>query len=106
MTEEKLRNILTFPEKTTREITPQVTPQATPQVKNFLLVCDGEKTSKELMREMDLKDRKYFRTNILNSSLEQELIEMTMPEKPNHPNQKYRLTEKGIILRQILEKEL
>jgi len=30
---------------------------------------------------------------------------MTIPETPNHPNQKYRLTPKGIALKQQLENE-
>ncbi len=48
------------------------------------------------------KDRIDNRDNLgdklwynLQNKLQDNLIEQTYPEKANHPNQKYRLTEKG-----------
>ncbi len=77
------------------EVTPQATPQATPQVEKLLLTCEGEMTKNQLMKALNLKDREYFRIEILKLAIEKGLLEMTIPDKPNHPNQKYRLTEAG-----------
>lgn len=52
----------------------------------------------ELMRVMKLKDRVYFRVEFLCPAIELEFMEMTIPDKPNSPNQKYRITEKGKLL--------
>ena len=34
----------------------------------------------------------------LNKLLDNKLIALTIPETPNHPNQKYRITKKGLQL--------
>jgi predicted transcriptional regulator len=49
----------------------------------------------ELQEKVGLSDRKSFTKNYLNPALEQGLIEMTIPEKPNSRLQKYRLTGAG-----------
>jgi len=46
----------------------------------------------ELQMALGLKDRKSFWKRYLKPALEQGLIEMTIPEKPNSSLQKYRLT--------------
>ena len=83
----------------TPQVTPQATPQVTPQVRKLLLICDGDMTKKQLMNALNLKDREYLRIDILKPALENKFVEMTIPDKPNHPNQKYRLTEKGKSLK-------
>lgn len=52
----------------------------------------------EHKNQLGLKDRKSFRERYLLPALAQELIEMTLPEKPNSPAQQYRLTEAGKLL--------
>ena len=86
----------------TPQATPQAAPQVTPQVENMLMACKGEMSRSELMRIMKLKDREYFRIEILMPALELELIEMILPDKPSSPKQKYRLTEKGRTLLETL----
>ncbi len=44
----------------------------------------------ELMERLGLAHRPTFRKNYLNPTLEQNLIERTIPDKPNSKNQKYR----------------
>ena len=51
---------------------------------------------------MDLTDRTKFRRKYIHPLLEAGIIEQTMPEKPNSQNQKYRLTAKGIALKNSL----
>ena len=46
-------------------------------------------TSKELMEKMGLRSREGFRRNYLRPAVEQNLIKMTIPDKPNSRNQRY-----------------
>ena len=48
-----------------------------------------------LMAALGLSHRPTFRRNYLNPALAQGYVERTIPDKPNSPAQKYRLTEKG-----------
>lgn len=48
-----------------------------------------------LMEELGLSHRPTFRQNYLNPALAQGYMERTIPDRPNSPAQKYRLTEKG-----------
>ena len=63
-----------------------------------LLYVFQEKTEQgitSLMDALDLSHRPTFRRNYLNPALAQGYVERTIPDKPNSPVQKYRLTEKG-----------
>lgn len=40
-------------------------------------------------------DRTKFRNQVLNPLLQDGLLEMTIPQKPRNPLQKYRITPKG-----------
>lgn len=51
----------------------------------------GEKSIKELKEILGLSHRTHFRNNYLKPALAQRLIEMTIPDKLNSRNQKYRL---------------
>jgi Fic family protein len=44
----------------------------------------------EMMERLDLSHRPTFRKNYLNPALAQGVIEMTIPDKPNSRNQRYR----------------
>ncbi len=85
--------------------TPQVTRQATGQAQRLILVLEKEMSRQELMNILDLKHNQTFRENYLYPLLEGELVEMTIPENPTDPNQKYRLTAKGKALQQQLKKK-
>ena len=47
---------------------------------------------------MNYSDRTKFRKKYIYPLLDAELIQMTIPEKPNSRNQKYQLTAKGLEL--------
>ncbi|WP_431639722.1 hypothetical protein WCP94_003928 [Bilophila wadsworthia] len=47
------------------------------------------------MEKLELSHKPTFRRNYLNPALAQGDVERTIPDKPNSPVQKYRLTEKG-----------
>lgn len=79
-----------------------VTPQVTPQVLRMLQCMKGEVSRAEMMAALNLKDRMHFSRDYIAPALEIELIEMSIPDKPNSQLQKYRLTDKG---REVLKKE-
>lgn len=77
----------------------RVTDQVTDQVKALLKAIDNQRLSvKEIMDKLSLSHRPTFRANYLNPALEKGYIVLTYPDQPNHPKQKYYLTEKGKAL--------
>ncbi|MDD2605081.1 MAG: ATP-binding protein [Desulfobacteraceae bacterium] len=79
----------------TEEKVEATTQQVTQQVKRLLAVCVGEWSRAELMKSIGLKDRVTFARNYLEPALAKGFVEMTQPDSPTSPTQKYRLTEKG-----------
>lgn len=59
------------------------------------LRVNGPLKISELMAEVGLAHRATFRANYLKPALAADLIEMTHPESPSSPVQKYRLTLQG-----------
>jgi ATP-dependent DNA helicase RecG len=51
---------------------------------------------------MGLTDRTKFRRKYVHPLLDADILEQTIPDKPNSQNQKYRLTAKGIALKNSL----
>ena len=84
--------------ETCRKNTPQVTLQVSPQVKQLLLIVREEMSREELMKRMKLKDIKHFRQRYLNPAIKAGLLEMTQPQTPRSPTQRYRLTKCGQAL--------
>lgn len=75
----------------------QVRDQVSDQVKSLLqyLLVGEDVPAAELMRRLGLKHRPAFRKNYLNPALAAGWIEMTDPDSPRSPVQRYRLTPKG-----------
>ena len=74
----------------------QVTEQVTEQVRRLLVALAGKELgTRELMASLQLNHRPTFLYDYLQPSLSGELVEMTQPESPKSPTQKYRLTDKG-----------
>ena len=48
------------------------------------------------------KTKGYFKRQTIQPAMLEEYVEMIYPDKPNHPKQKYRLTAKGIALKNSL----
>lgn len=71
----------------------QANEQVTDQVKLVLSVLEEiELGAKDLMQKISLKHRPTFMHNYLLPALEHGLVEMTQPDSPRSPTQKYRLT--------------
>ena len=76
---------------------------ASVQVEKLVSVLVGEMGRSELQGLLSIKNRDYFRTDYLNPAISNGYIELTIPDKPNSQNQKYRLTAKGIALKEKLK---
>ena len=76
---------------------------ASEQIKKLVLALEGEMGRMTLQDILSIKNRDYFRTEYLNSAINSGYIELTIPDKQNSKNQKYRLTAKGIALKESLK---
>ena len=77
----------------------QVTGQVTGQVEALMNVMVPGKafTRAELMKKLSLRHRENFSDNYLKPALNVGVVEMTLPDKPNSRDQKYRLcNSKGV----------
>jgi len=74
--------------------TPEDAPEVTPEVGRLLSAFIGKEalSRQDLQNRLKLSDEKNFRSNYLNPAIAAGLVEMTVPDKPNSKNQKYRKT--------------
>lgn len=72
------------------------------EVKKVINTLEGEMKRSEIQKKLSLKHDDYFRLHYIEPAMKAGFIEMTYPERPNHPKQKYRLTEKGIAYKKKL----
>ena len=65
--------------------------QINPNIKKLLDVMeyDVSYSSNDLMKKLNLKSKEGFRRNYLRPALNENLIHMTIPDKPNSKNQRY-----------------
>lgn len=81
-----------------RDSAPQVPrkyPASTPQVRRLLQVMTGEMSRAELMTALGLKDRNHFSKEYLREALSGGWVAMTIPDKPNSKDQRYRISKQG-----------
>lgn len=96
---EGVKVIIWRPVVTTGQATGQAAVQVTEAIKRVVLVFVDEMKSAEIQEVLQLRHREYFRDNYLEPAINEGFVEMTIPEKPNSPIQKYRLTKKGEVLK-------
>jgi len=79
------------------EITPaaQVTAQVTGEVQRLLGALVGEMSRQQLLDALGMTHREHFRSAYLKPALDAGVVEMTLPDKPNSSNQRYRRTALG-----------
>ena len=73
--------------------------KVTPQVEQLLIILKGEMPRTEIQEVLKMSNRENFRLKYLQPALNQFLIEMTIPDKPNSHLQKYHLTARGIEMK-------
>ena len=79
--------------------------QSIPDVEDLdklIVFCTEARSFGEMLAFMGLADRTKFRRKYIHPLLEGGYVELTIPDKPNSQNQKYRLTAKGIALKNSL----
>lgn len=83
-------------EQVTPQATPEDTAQVTPQVvvqnermREIITFCADQRSRKEIQTFLKIKDREYFRKEILKPLLDKQLLFLSIPDKPNSPKQKY-----------------
>ena len=89
----------------TAQVTAQDTAQVAPEIVRMLAILDGDLNRKEIMNRLGLKHVNHFRDNYQQAAVAADLIEMTIPDKPNSRLQKYRLTAKGAATLATLQKK-
>lgn len=62
------------------------------------MIRDRVLSMEELMKRLKMTSRRYVRVNILNPAIEGGYVLRSYPDKPNHPKQRYYLSEKGLKL--------
>lgn len=78
------------------------------QVKSLILnIKDTKMTAAELLLAFSLspKSKDHFKKHFIHPALDLRLLEMTHPDNPRHPQQKYYLTDLGLSVQKILEQE-
>lgn len=81
----------------------QVSEQVSEQVTKLLVAIANDKVSMAHLRDiLNINSRSYIHTDILTPAIVSGLVAREYPDSPNHPRQKYYLTEKGkMVLEQI-----
>jgi predicted HTH transcriptional regulator len=75
-------------EQTTEQV-PSKYQASTEQVMQILQFCVVPKSTTEIMQHLGLSHREHFRSKILLPLIEQGLLTLTIPDKPNSSKQKY-----------------
>ena len=72
---------------------------------DILTVCKSEQGIMDLLTLVGRTNRTKFRQDLLNPLLEEGLVEMTIPDKPQSSKQRYRTTEKGLSILDTLSSD-
>ncbi len=78
-------------------VTPGLT-KLSDQQKRILQLCEVPRPQADLMKELDLTHRTFFRRAHLEPLILAKLVQMTHPDEPNHPDQAYVVTQEGLGL--------
>ena len=83
-------------EQVPEQVPEQATEHVTEQVRRLLdVLARGSASTREAMASLHLLHRPTFLYGYLQPALDAGVVEMTQPESPKSPTQRYRLTSKG-----------
>jgi ATP-dependent DNA helicase RecG len=66
--------------------------------RRIIVLCEVPRKQADLMQELGLSHRTFFRRKHLEPLIQANLVRMTHPEEPNHPEQAYVVTDSGLGL--------
>lgn len=72
-------------------------------IRTLVACIDGEADRETLQSTLGIKHRTYFRNKYLKPSIDGGYIEFTLPNEKQSKLQKYRLTAKGLALKETLK---
>ena len=75
---------------------------ASKAIRTLVICIEGEVDRDTLQSLIGIKHRTYFRSTYIKPALEEGYIEFTLPNEKQSKLQKYRLTAKGIALKNSL----
>ena len=87
--------VFPFHRKMSEQVSEQVSEQISEQVQTLVNALQTESSLSELMGKLNLNSRQYFMNKYLNPAIQAGFVELTQPNSPKSPTQKYRLTTKG-----------
>lgn len=67
----------------------------TPQQARIIKMCSEPRSQAFLMNDLGVTHRDFFRKTHLKPLMEANLVRMSFPDEPKHPNQAYVLTDAG-----------
>lgn len=83
----------------------QLVSSLSPQAKSLIMSinCTGMTASElQLVTNLSPKSKQLFRSQFIYPCIEAGLIEMSYPDNPRHPKQKYALTELGVKIKEVI----
>ncbi len=90
------KTIVHVTDQASGQVTDQATMQAAMQAamqadqkEKTLSFCKTPRTRKEIQEYLRIKNREYFRREILNPLIAEGMLDLTLPDKPRSPKQKY-----------------
>ncbi len=72
---------------------------------DIMAKCLKDSRITDLMEVVGRADRTKFRHQVLRPLLDEGIVEMTIPDKPNSSRQKYRLTALGLNMLDEIERD-
>lgn len=87
------------------DTTAHVTAHITAHVEKLITVIEGELNRESLQELVQINHRQHFLKEYLKPCIEARYVELTIPDKPKSINQKYRLTPKGLQLREMMRRK-
>lgn len=87
------------------QLTGEATGEVSEEIHKLVLILKGEMKRIDIQKALELRHEDHFRETYLIPALQENFVEMTIPDKPKSRLQKYRLTQKGLMLRTKLIKQ-